>query len=582
MLSTDSFHKNSFQDNTAYIITEAIDLKGKTIIFPQNCTLIFKNGGNIKNGTIVGNNTKIEYNCPFIGEDLVLKDCTIKGKRKIKDSEVFLTVSHTQYEIQTLFNLSDGIRIVFSKGVYKNIEKVEVNNNIEANFNNSTIQLYYNKEYVGECFYMEPWIDKHIDYFKINNVRIIGQRYGLSGSKKHRSCIQLFYVSEVVLDGVELDKFYGGPDDYKTDESDLQDKSRIGTSAINIIHYDKCIIKNCITNDISKEIFWCVPNNCPHNITYFLNNKSTCSTSSGSASFFTIIDGRCIVKNNEVHNYNGSAFNAFCYDSEISFNKFYDGKRSIAIDLSEGTRYRAKNVYVHNNECFNTKAMLYAYGGGIKVVNNRWLNTKEQAGKRIYVITIASRGEREKGRYYIGSDNNPEQDTESREIYIAKNIINNFSDNRIEIRAALLYGVDIAYSNNNMLGLNAPVVQLDEGRQFNYTRNTIKDSKPGKYAELLINNVYDVKIDGNIFGSNCFDNEKRFTVQILKAKGKLSYNNKGVINDSHINNSKLYIPCLVKDDTELKQAEVFVSGVSKEIRMSSGIKNNLILKTNIK
>ena len=267
------------RENSIYKITDQFDLQGREIILPRNCTLIF-DGGRIKNGTIVGNNTIIKYPKPFIGDSLSINNCKIEGKRVVKDTDVFLNVSHTQDEIQTLFNISDGTRIEFSKGVYTNIEKIHINNNVEANFNNCDIQLFYDSNHVGECFYMEPWVDKKIDYVKLSNLTIRGQNKGFRGASSSRRCIQLFYVSEVVLENITIDKYYSGPSEYEKDYRDLSDKSRIGTSAIAIMQYDKCIINNCTTFDVSREIFWCVPNNNPHNITYFTNNKSAFSSSS--------------------------------------------------------------------------------------------------------------------------------------------------------------------------------------------------------------------------------------------------------------------------------------------------------------
>lgn len=102
-----------------------------------------------------------------------------------------------------------------------------------------------------------------------------------------------------------LDGYDGGPEMFNEDFPDLLDKSRIGTSAIILMMYDKCIINKCWTNDVNKEIFWCVPSDNPNNITYFTNNISTCSFRDGSSSFFTIFDGRCVVSGNQVYNYNG-------------------------------------------------------------------------------------------------------------------------------------------------------------------------------------------------------------------------------------------------------------------------------------
>lgn len=45
--------------STLYIFAGVIDLKGKTITVPQGCVLYFKKGAQLRNGTIVGNGTRI-------------------------------------------------------------------------------------------------------------------------------------------------------------------------------------------------------------------------------------------------------------------------------------------------------------------------------------------------------------------------------------------------------------------------------------------------------------------------------------------------------------------------------------------
>lgn len=572
------------QENSVYKITENFDLQGREISLPFNCTLIF-DGGSLKNGIVVGNNTTIKYSKPFIGDSLSINNCKIEGKRIVKDKDVFLNVSHTQNEIQTLFNISDGTRIEFSKGIYSNIEKVNINNNVEANFNDCVIQLFYDSNHVGECFYMEPWVDKKIDFVKLSNLTILGQNKGFRGASSSRRCIQLFYVSEVVLENVTIDKYYSGPSEYEKDYRDLSDKSRIGTSAIAIMQYDKCVINNCTTFDVSREIFWCVPNNNPHNITYFTNNKSDFSSSSGSASFFTIIDGRCIVKNNEVHNYDGSAFNVFCYDSEISNNKFYNGKGSVAIDLSEWTMYRARNVYIHNNECYDTKGLVQAYGEDIRIEDNRWENRIVQEGERVSIIHIATRDKRLPDRFYIGCDNNPEMNTGSKRITISNNYFENKSDNiNIVFRGATMYGDNITYTKNRMIGLHMPVVQCVKGCDFRYSGNIIEESRQTSYAELLINQVKNIVIKNNVFCQNNLAQGKNCTVEVLAAEGYIKYCGNTISHKSFdASPNRTYTPCLIHDYSKLEKAEI-VAGVKRNgIKMKTGLDNKKIdLITDIK
>ena len=554
-VTLDELQRGTTKRDITCVITKPWDLKRKTVLLPKSSTLIFKNGGCIKNGTLVGNSTMIKCENPFIGEKVTIKKCRIIGQGVIRDKDVYLTVKHTQNEIQTLFDIGGGAKLVFSNGNYQNVEKIEISNNVEADFCSSTINLKYDKEHVGECFYMEPWVNKHIEYVKIKNLTINGKRDGIKGTVARR-CIQLFYVSEVELDNIAIDKFYAGPQEYKDDSSDLLNKTRIGTSSINIIYYDKCVINNCKTNDISNEIFWCVPNNNPHNITYFTNNKSTCSKANGSSSFFTILDGRCVVKCNEVHNYNGSAFNVLCYDSEISDNTFYDGKRSVAIDLSEGTMYRAKNVNIHDNYCYNTKGMVAAFGEGIRIHHNHWSNDDVQDGKRIYICYIKTRGKRIKDGKYVGCNNNPEKGVGSKSIIIENNeCINKGGVKGEEIRFACLYGDNISVTQNSIRGLNVPVVQLAKGNDFKYENNIIKASKEGRYAELVINQGKNIKVTNNFF-SRVYTNKKtNYIVQLLAPEGQLTC--KGNRLGNNINGNKyIIVPCYIENSSKLRESDI--------------------------
>ncbi len=579
MIRIDDINKD-LEENSVYIINRPLDLKGNTIYIPVNCTLVFTYGGSITNGVIMGKETKLRYTSPFIGDNIVLKNCKIEGKRVIKDYEVFLTVSHRQYEIQTLFDISDGIKIVFSPGSYNNVEKIEINNNVEAFFNNSEIRLRWESDYVAECFYMEPWINKGIDYVRINDLKIIGKRSGFSNGRISRRCLQFFYVSEVVLNHVTIDKYYGGPNEYDPDSRDLLNKTRIGTSTVAIINYDKCVINNCVTNDIYKEIFWCVPNVNPNNITYFTNNTSTSSAKTGSASFFTILDGRCIVKNNKVYNYNGSAFNVFCYDSEISHNLFIDGKRSAAVDLSEGTMYMARNVHIHNNKCINSKGLVAAFGSNIKINNNLWKNDVAQDSNQCTVVYITSRGSRTNDGRYIGCDNNPEQLFGSRRIVICDNYFDcSTNENEVEIRGAWLRGEDIVFKNNRMKGLNVPVIQLFEGNGVLYNKNVILNSKIGNSPELLINNGTNVEISDNTFSRNYVNNGESCTVQMNKIAGFLRYKKNHIALNSF---DSIYTPCSILDYSKLEKAEIYVNKANGISRYELGIDSKRVsVSTNL-
>ena len=582
-LSSNSLLNSVLKDNTVYTITDAIDLNDKTISIPANCTIVFKRKGCINNGVLVGNNTSIEYHCPFIGDNVSLKNCHIVKRRKIKDKDVYLKVVHTQKEIQTLFDISNGIRIELSNGVYNNIEKIEINNNIDVDFNNSTILLRWDESHVAECIYMEPRSKKKIDYCKLRNLRIEGKSV-VDRPTVSRRCIQLFYVSDVVLDNITIENYTNGKEEYDKDLNDLFNKTRIGTSVIAVIGYDRCAINNCRTKDVYTEIFWCVPNEVPNNITYFTNNISTNSSGWGSHSFFTILDGRCVIKNNEIHNYNGSAINAFCYDSEISYNKFYDGKQSWAIDLSEGVMYRASNVYIHHNKCFNSRGLVSAFGERIQIENNKWINSLPNKGERYPVLDINMRGERTKTGKYIGCGNNPETRFGTKDILIKGNTFTNNCDKTgTDIISGYFFGDSISYTKNTMKGFSVPVVQLVTGENFMYTNNTIIDSKEGNLAELFIKRGKDVQIENNKFcKNNTFDN-LNCTVQFGIAEGIIKYK-QNITEDMTMGNKGniVYTPCLIEDMTKLVSAEIYVKKIPYNIVVETGIDYNRInLKTNI-
>ena len=58
LLST--FYPSEIKDST-YVIPFEKDLDGTTLTMPANCVLKFENGGMLKNGTLKGDNTFIQF-----------------------------------------------------------------------------------------------------------------------------------------------------------------------------------------------------------------------------------------------------------------------------------------------------------------------------------------------------------------------------------------------------------------------------------------------------------------------------------------------------------------------------------------
>ena len=202
--------------------------------------------------------------------------------------------------------------------------------------------------------------------------------------------------------------------------------------------------------------------------------------------------------------------------------------------------------------------LLQAYGEHLRIKNNSWTNDEIKTGERCFIITISTRGKREKGGRYIGCNNNEETISGSSDISIENNICINLVDDGREVRFALLYGSNICVENNNVYGLSVPVVQLVDGNAFQFKKNVISESKNGYYAELMINKGTDLLLLNNSFSRIHSENNINCSVYILSASGVLTY--KGNTTKGHSNTmakDKTYIPCFVQDDSKLTQVEYY-------------------------
>ena len=192
------------------MIKERVDLRGRTITFPRKCTLVFKKGGLLSNGTIVGEDTRIRY------EESCFENVNIKGTWHVPEirSEMFLTHSHTS--LTNLFNLqSRAIKntIIISPGVYhvsSNAQSAALpltsNTNLQLDgdiiLDKQTNNKFYNGYYV-------------ISVSRAKNVRINGigsisgdlGRSGITSEYGHGIC--LFQSSNVTVEGIRIKDVQG-------------------------------------------------------------------------------------------------------------------------------------------------------------------------------------------------------------------------------------------------------------------------------------------------------------------------------------------------------------------------------------
>ena len=126
-------------EGTRYVLSGDINLRGETIVLPAKAVLIF-NHGVVNNGRIKGCTNRIQFNSPFLGSDIVVEGCYIK--EKILYSVNILAVNnYDDNSIHNLFNLAKpGTKIVFEKGVYKDVSPININKEVELDFSNSVIQ----------------------------------------------------------------------------------------------------------------------------------------------------------------------------------------------------------------------------------------------------------------------------------------------------------------------------------------------------------------------------------------------------------------------------------------------------------
>ena len=97
------------------VIKRQVDLRGNTLSLPEGCTLVFKKGGLISNGTIEGSDTRIKYKGPCFDGVIIKGTWNIPNIR----SEMFLSYDKTN--LTNLFKLQNGSiknRIYVAPGLY--------------------------------------------------------------------------------------------------------------------------------------------------------------------------------------------------------------------------------------------------------------------------------------------------------------------------------------------------------------------------------------------------------------------------------------------------------------------------------
>lgn len=112
--------------NTRYIVSDIVDLQGKKLDLPKSVTLVF-NGGSIRNGCVIGNDTKIE--CSYYP---IFSNVRIEGSWLVTEisTSMFATLDYVNSlrDVMALSNPLVNNIILIEKGEYK----VDVKKNKEV------------------------------------------------------------------------------------------------------------------------------------------------------------------------------------------------------------------------------------------------------------------------------------------------------------------------------------------------------------------------------------------------------------------------------------------------------------------
>lgn len=362
-----------------YILQGDVDLNGQTFRIPKEVVLDCRDGV-IKNGKVIGNQNKILYNAPFIGDEMTIEGCYVEDK-EVRSEQILVKNHFSNQDIHNVFNLvKDGATVVFEQGIYKDVTHVCFNKNITIDFSNSIIETKVDQYGLSSSVFLtdvEPLL--RIKNIAIKNVTIDGKvpKYGIeSGIGPRRNAIRIVGAKNVMLDNVEIKNFrFGTSGDYSKDV-----KKRHMAGVCSIMNYRKCTIQNCKLSMNTGEGFYLVPEENDNNYLLFKGNVST----KNYGTFLTLVDGRCFVEDNKMDVFGLSGMNVFCYNSVIRNNHFKSGERFNCIDITENGLYWPRNVVISGNTADGCEGFIMASGENVTISDNKCMNPVSAFALTIY------------------------------------------------------------------------------------------------------------------------------------------------------------------------------------------------------
>lgn len=242
-----------YKNNDKYVINDTIDLKGKTWYVPSSISLHL-DGGFIRNGAIVGNKTKLEYNGCVFG------NVSIKGQWEVPfiSSTMFNSLDYDN-SLKDLFALSNPDvtnKIIVDEGVY--YLSALVNSDECLKIGSNTDVVIQGDVFLRPNDYTNYSIlFLHGDNILINGKgSISGDKYTHTGTKGEWGMgVYVAGGNNVIIDGLTIKDCWGdciyitkNAKNVKIENCVLDNGRRQG---ISIISAEDVTIKNCKIQNIS-------------------------------------------------------------------------------------------------------------------------------------------------------------------------------------------------------------------------------------------------------------------------------------------------------------------------------------------
>ena len=367
------------KENTIYEIRYEFDLNGATITIPQGCILQF-DGGKLKNGTLIGQNTKLKYT------ETIFYNIEIQGEWVVPKIYSYL---YDDIENDNLYNLLALQNEKIYNYIYidgnneyivtpRNLTGLIINSNCTIEINaNIRLNITDNSR---TSFILQTWKPNiGIDNI-IKNVHIKGSGTLIGNFNKDMnnynssSCgLRLFYCENAIVEGIKIKDTQGdsvivsiGCDNIIINNVHVSNYARNGYA---IIGGRQVILSNCVAKDggytdpyaaidvepnASTDLYTYIENNVLiENFTAINCGRALCSYHPDTSYIHSIIFKNIYIENCGIartdiltsQSYKGDVFSMTVKDTNVSIENI----RIIGGESKLGSIINAKNLTITNS-----------------------------------------------------------------------------------------------------------------------------------------------------------------------------------------------------------------------------------------